>query len=221
MIESIDITEPAAKSGKPLCIANISPPILNVIKSKESISFIEVGDIIVQHCQNEVKDEKRERTLRRRVYDVINVMSAAGVIEKNGKFLHYRPEGYLNECQSNEEEHNSRIQEKEKLLLSKIRQLVFHTLLIEKNQMRPKPTNAVSLPFMLVGFIDISSGSVSRSLDGKQLSVYSKSIPYFFSHVDVFKKMGFTLSDQQRHVRAIPIIAQMEKEIVNDILNES
>ena len=220
MNDILDNIEPTSRSSKPLCLSNLAAPILDIIKTKEITTFAEVADIIINDICKNKPEENKDRTLRRRVYDVLNVFCAAGFIEKNNKSIKFcyvpSPANQINSL-NNEPEY--RIREKEKILFSKIKQLIYHSLLLEKNQSRNRPHNAIKLPCIFVGFRDISSGTVNRSLDGKQLSIISSSAPFFFSPIDVFKKMNFSLIDQKKHIKYYPILNIIQDEIIKDLNN--
>jgi hypothetical protein len=59
--------------------------VLSVLKSRETLTFQAFADAVLETIGDEPMEGNNERTLRRRVYDVLNVFIAARIIERNGK----------------------------------------------------------------------------------------------------------------------------------------
>lgn len=184
-----------ARSAKPLCLNNISAPILDIIKSKKSTTFEKVADNLLADLNLSKVDYGKEKTFRRRVYDVINVLVASGIIEKQNKditFVGYNPGITVIPVDPAAAEHESQIREKEKKLMNSIKLLVGLSLLLKRNKIRPRPPTTISLPALMFSYNKNSKGKVVRSIDGRQLTITSSTVPSFYGQIDVINKIKFT-----------------------------
>lgn len=209
----METEKPAKKtprSSKPLCLTNMAAKILSILKQKGDTTFQEVADDIVSDIGPDVADANNERTLRRRVYDVLNVFAAAGFITKDNKKITYTPpkttQGQPLETSNLEE----KIQAKQTALVDKIRMLLMWKLLIERNRQISRPAGTVPIDNTLfVGFKQCAGGTCNRHLDGRQLEIGAESTPLFYSPMNVMESVGFKREDEARTMAQFHEISPM------------
>lgn len=199
------------RSSKPLCLTNMASKILSILKQKENTTFQEVADDIVNDIGPDVADANNERTLRRRVYDVLNVFVAAGFITKDNKKITYTPprtsSGQPMETAALEE----KIQAKQTALVDKIRMLLMWKLLIERNKHIIRPSVTVPIDNTLfVGFKQLTGAIQRRPLtDQRQLEIGADSTPLFYSPMNVMESIGFRRDDEARMMAQFREISPM------------
>ena len=195
---------------KPLSLTKLSSKIFSIMKTQQKTTFAEVADIIL----NENKDQViEERTLRRRVYDILNVLCAANMITKDDKKIYFHSPDMLGKSMAYTDTYKQaqdRVTMKQNDLMEKVRQLLFFKLLINRNKNFQRCEKAIQLPTILIGFSNVSNGDISKSLDGKNLVVASTSPPQFFSPLNVFDAIGFSPEEKAAVIRSIKPIASLE-----------
>lgn len=74
----------------------ISVKVRDIVNQKKSTTYKEVADLLLKELEHELclaedKEQfKEEKNVRRRVYDALNVLVAAGVVTKSGKYVHWK-----------------------------------------------------------------------------------------------------------------------------------
>jgi hypothetical protein len=195
----IDESVPIPRSAKPLCLGRMAPVVLTVLKTHDPLSFQAVADAVVHEVGGDPSIGNNERTLRRRVYDVLNVFLAAGIAAKQGKTLvwirtHIRPS-----ANSVPQSLYASIQMREIELIDKISIFVTWKLLMDANRTRPKPPIAVPVwKTLFVGF-RTCSGGYDGKFDRRKVMIHAQSPPLFFSPLEVIAKLGFT-RDQKKAI---------------------
>lgn len=200
-------------SSKPLCLANMSSKVLQILKENGSTTFTAVADLIVEDVQSSTDTTNNQRTTRRRVYDVLNVFHAAGLITKDSKTITFNPYDHTTIFKGGSNDSSqieARINTKQKALLDKIKLLIYYKLLIERNKKRQRPTNAIQLQALFVGFDDVGNGQAKRSLDGRQLEIVANSPPQFFSPMMIFERMTFSPESQLGILQNMPNFSAYE-----------
>jgi hypothetical protein len=144
----------------------IASHVLHMIQEKKNVFSVEVADVVVDDAlksrpprhlsAEEQKDESR--VLRRKVYDVINVLAALGIVTKQKKRLKWYgvPFGSPADIEMQAYERDE--------LLSRVRELLVHQLALHNlharraGQPEIPEDERVSLPFMAV--TTVASGNV-------------------------------------------------------------
>jgi hypothetical protein len=182
----------------------------SILNESSWTSFAEVAERVIGVIEHqETGSVSDQRTLRRRVYDVLNVFSAMGLIVKDSKSIRYR----IAEPQKSvdaREQARARLLLKEKILADKARLLLGHLLLIERNRGRVRLGNAIQLPVLFVAFGDVGDGQVQCALDGRWLEISAGSPPRFFSPMNLFDAFRFSVEDQTRMLRQFPEFGNLE-----------
>ena len=202
----------AKTQQKQICLNQLSSLVMSIIKSKKTTTFQEVTDLVL--AENSVTNNDKERTSRRRVYDVINVCVSAGIVIKEGKTLIYNPiddsEG-ITESTSNET-NEDKIEALQESITKKLQIFLLYKTLMERNQRVMRPPSSVQLPAIFVGFPS-DKGVSSLSLDGKQLEIKSEQDPTFYSPVDVLKATGISIDGQREFLRSMPMFNRFESRL--------
>jgi hypothetical protein len=154
-----------------------------------------------------------QRTLRRRVYDVLNMFCATGLVVKDSKSIQYRP--WLASRRSvmasdAGQQAGARLSLKENTLVEKVNLLLAHRLLIERNRECPRPRSAIQLPSIFIAFNDVGNGQVNQALDGKTLEIIAQSPSLFVSPMNVFHQFHFPVEKQIHCLRQMPVLADLE-----------
>ena len=196
------------RSSKPLCLIKCASMTLDMLKRKEAMTFAEVADNIVASMGPSAVDGNNERTLRRRVYDVLNVLVAAGFVAKVNKKLMFTKPWKIPESAT---QFGLKVERKKVALQDKLKIFALWKLLIQRNKEGiTKPTATIPIDkTIFVGFRTNDNGDYGRVLDGRQLEIRAESPPLFFSPMDVVQKLGFSLADQKRVLCEIPDLQPM------------
>lgn len=83
------LNESPSKGSRPLCLTNLSAMVLEFLKKNPVTTFSNVADMIIRTISEKYKDISADKTTRRRVYDVLNVFLATGIITKDNKRIRY------------------------------------------------------------------------------------------------------------------------------------
>jgi hypothetical protein len=164
-----------------------------VLKSHLSTTFQDVADEVVRELGLDARDVENERTLRRRVYDVLNVFVAMGLVLKEGKSIRYREGRGSTESSVSSTGLEDKVHSMELDLIGKIRILVGWQLIISRNRRLSRPR--VTIPVartLFVGFKQISDQCYDHTSNGHRVIVHSESPPTIYSPLEVIDKMDFT-----------------------------
>jgi hypothetical protein len=201
------------RSSKPLCLDRISSMVLSVLKTHESLTFQGVADSILSTMSGEPMDASKARTLRRRIYDVLNVFLAARLISKDGKNIIWglNPNPALSSLIET-------VRMKQIQLVDKITIFVNWKLVMERNMTRPKP--AVTVPVwrtLFVGFTPCQGRSSNHSIDRQTIEIWTASTPTFFSPLEVIATFKFTDAQKLAILQQIPSLRQVIPYIFPDV----
>ena len=77
----------ANDSKDKICLRSIAPKLMGLMREIKQTSSESLATMLIQRLFIENQNMNAHDTVKRRIYDVINVLSAAGIIEKDGKKL--------------------------------------------------------------------------------------------------------------------------------------
>jgi hypothetical protein len=193
------------RSVTPLSLSNMASKILSILKTRHSTTFQEVADEVVREVGSEDADSENERTLRRRVYDVLNVFLATDLVERDGRSVRFRRSRSRREYSAT----NSlaqRIRNLEIDLQSKARVLLGWELMMLRNRLQIEE-DSVTVPLtrtLLIGFRSCSVEYYDQSLDGHKITMHCESSPGLYSPLEVIDKLEFSEEDRYRLLSSHP-----------------
>jgi hypothetical protein len=182
-----------------MSLTSLAPKVLQHLQLSQATTFPAAADYVLQEIQ---ADESDKRTIRRRVYDILNVFLACNFIEKSRSSIQLKNSRLPNVTPDPRQE---TVDEKKGDLARKLRMLVLYRCIINRNRHVHRPPGSVHLNAIFVGFPPSESGTASRSLDGKSLEVASDAAPMYFSPMDVMDKFSFSLEERNHAIRGIGI----------------
>ena len=158
-----------------ICLKTLAPMTLQVMRELGNTTSEDLATVIINNIMRKQPGLTGQETIRRRIYDVINVLSAAGVIDKVGKQLIWHGYQGANVAPivlpgSGEDE--QRILAKEQVLRDKVSLLTLYKALLNRNFKRgTTPPDSVSLPAIIVGIKEPDKASVTQPMDGCELEI--------------------------------------------------
>ncbi|CAG9314043.1 unnamed protein product [Blepharisma stoltei] len=173
-----------------------------LVCKQQPTSFKEVAlklidELITSEGADRIKEEKN---VRRRVYDAINVLIAAGVLERNGSTVNWKEEWSALEIDEKRNELEKRRKEVEakrnefKEILNKY--LAIQNL-IYRNTNNPKTPPAIQFPFIVVSTADSHKNSMSIRVNKTATSLTLK----FQEHATLFGDMDVLLSLKMHNIK--------------------
>jgi hypothetical protein len=205
---------------KPLCLNNLAASVMKFIEATQVTTFQDVADRLVLEVSRLPGESKGEKTTRRRVYDVLNVFLAAGLIERSGKSIRLcvPPDGADDEAADSDEGRSimNGCEEKQRLLKDKIRLLAAYKGLVARNMALQRPRSTVKLPSIFIGFNTNISGSSNTSLDGRRFEIQSSGKPVFYSPMEILEGVGLGQEYRREVFRQYPILSSMEHQVFED-----
>lgn len=205
------LTDSLGSQNKPVTLNTISSITLNIIRSKQTTTFSEVADLVIKNCTGNI-ETGNEKTTRRRVYDVLNVFLAAGLIKKEAKNINYVQNSETQNNQPISEEDSQLANQCEQLresVINKLKAYLLYRSLLERNYNKSRPTESVQLPAIFVEF-PTDKGVSELSLDQKTLEITADQHPTFYSPVDILSSINLSIESQRELVRSTPLLARFE-----------
>jgi hypothetical protein len=191
------------KEPKPMSLAGLAPQVHEHLRLSRGTTFPAAADYVLQQMRSDLHDPK---TIRRRVYDILNVFLACDLIEKSKAEIRLKslPSASIQSSFAHSPGYDSMSNKKHELT-KKINMLVLYHCVINRNRCVERPAGTFQLSVIFVGFDASDNGTTRRSLDGKSLVVASDSPPVFFSPMDVLEKLTFSSDERRQVIRGIGI----------------
>jgi hypothetical protein len=192
---------------------------MKVIQSNPVTTFQDAADVVVEEMRAEHSGHGDDKNTRRRVYDVLNVFLASGLIIRDGRSIRFRGLGTpppIEEIPESERAFARTCELKQARLVGQIKLLLGYRALIARNASQPRPASAVPLPTIIVGFNSNIEGDSNMSLDHKTLQIHASANPLFYSPMDVFQNVNLSTEVQRDELRQIPALAAMESFVFGD-----
>ncbi|XP_047545087.1 transcription factor Dp-1 isoform X4 [Vanessa atalanta] len=194
----------ADKVGKGL--RHFSMKVCEKVRNKGFTSYNEVADELVlefaagMHGSAD-SQQYDQKNIRRRVYDALNVLMAMNIISKEKKEIRWLglPTNSVQECTALEKEKQSKleqIQKKTQQLQELILQHISFKSLIERNKdaenkgIKPSPSSAIHLPFIVVNTSDKALIDCSISNDKTEYMFNFNKRFQIHDDIDILKRMG-------------------------------
>ncbi|XP_013133635.1 PREDICTED: transcription factor Dp-1 isoform X2 [Papilio polytes] len=194
----------ADKVGKGL--RHFSMKVCEKVRNKGFTSYNEVADELVleftagMHSSAD-SQQYDQKNIRRRVYDALNVLMAMNIISKEKKEIRWLglPTNSAQECAALEKEKQTKleqIQRKTQQLQELILQHISFKSLIERNKetekkgVKPSPSSAIHLPFIVVNTSDKALIDCSISNDKTEYMFNFNKRFQIHDDIDILKRMG-------------------------------
>ncbi|XP_014358351.2 transcription factor Dp-1 isoform X1 [Papilio machaon] len=194
----------ADKVGKGL--RHFSMKVCEKVRNKGFTSYNEVADELVleftagMHSSADTQ-QYDQKNIRRRVYDALNVLMAMNIISKEKKEIRWLglPTNSAQECAALEKEKQTKleqIQRKTQQLQELILQHISFKSLIERNKetekkgIKPSPSSAIHLPFIVVNTSDKALIDCSISNDKTEYMFNFNKRFQIHDDIDILKRMG-------------------------------
>ncbi|CAH0603177.1 unnamed protein product [Chrysodeixis includens] len=194
----------ADKVGKGL--RHFSMKVCEKVRNKGFTSYNEVADELVlefaagMHGSAD-SQQYDQKNIRRRVYDALNVLMAMNIISKEKKEIRWLglPTNSIQECTALEKEKQlklEQIQKKTQHLQDLILQHISFKSLVERNKeaevkgVKPSPSSAIHLPFIVVNTSDKALIDCSISNDKTEYMFNFNKRFQIHDDIDILKRMG-------------------------------
>lgn len=193
-----------------LPLSALSSVILSIIRAKQTTTFSEVADLVIQNYNTNI-DNGNDKTTRRRVYDVLNVFLAAGLIIKESKNIHivHSQNSKASMVPDEDKQLYSKCEQLRESVIRKLKAYLLYRSLIERNQSKNRPSGSIQLPAIFIEFPN-DKGVSELSLDQKTLEINAEQHPSFYSPVDVLSNINLSIDSQRELVRKTPLISKLE-----------
>lgn len=208
------------KSSNRLCLKSLAPPTVEVLKELGTTSSEDAATYIISQLSKSSHNEiSGQDTIRRRIYDVINVLSASGIIDKVGKqivwrgFQIYNPKE-IKITNSISPVVEQRIANKEKSLREKVRLLTLYKVLIARNFIPKTPKNAVYLPSIIIGVENPDRDILTPLPIRSDLEILTKSPLLFISPLEILQGIDLDKTSIHAILRAVPEISHYGSELL-------
>ncbi|XP_073941681.1 transcription factor Dp isoform X2 [Choristoneura fumiferana] len=189
----------ADKVGKGL--RHFSMKVCEKVRTKGFTSYNEVADELVLEFAAGMHGSADSQNIRRRVYDALNVLMAMNIISKEKKEIRWLglPTNSVQECTALEKEKQAKlekIQKKTQQLQELILQHISFKSLIDRNKeaeskgLKPSPSSAIHLPFIVVNTSDKALIDCSISNDKTEYMFHFNKRFQIHDDIDILKRMG-------------------------------
>ena len=183
----------------------LSARVREVVKGEGSITYKQVADRLMrEEKEAEAGNAKEEKNVRRRVYDALNVLIAAGMLRKLGKFISWRTEP-LRKTTKRAKEASRQLQEqvqdlqaqviaKADTLRDLVRRLTLLQALIMRNQEAGLSGEKMPFPVLLLATGDTADNSMTliSSPKGNRLTVKFYNEIRVLGDVDFIPMLGLS-----------------------------
>jgi len=203
-------------------LSTLSFDLFRIISEQNPISIYSVLEQMISLYSIRYPDTYNEKSIKRRVYDAINVMIAIGLIKKEGKELtliiqkDYEQPSRLTEEEVSAKE---RCQELESTLIQKAKSLLLYRALIERNRYMQRPRNSIDLPAIFIGIQEID-GALKEFDDKKKLIIEGDCNPMFFSPVDVLEKSSLQIQTQRGYLLSHPELRYLDSKLFSNVYSD-
>ena len=191
----------------------ISALVKDKIKAARKTTYTDIANQIIREFASEA-DPASIVTLKRRIYDVITVLSVLGYIEKIDRRIEWVGQSDVPFLRNSEiMRRRMRVESKRQNFRYKAKLLLLYKSLIEMRKPTAKPAKALSLPTVIVRATDNEHLATKRQRgdSGRQELVITseKGVPYTFSPLDILNRMSFPDEIVRRVYDATPELSSM------------
>lgn len=192
-------------------LRHLTSLVKQVVSSNQATSYKEVAvklikKLIVTRGPDRIREEKN---VRRRVYDAINVLIAAGVLEKHGKSVTWKEDWDSIEFEELRLQHGealSKVKVKREELTKVLKNYISVKALLQRNSSQIPQTTKVAFPFIIVSTCDTDRNSVSIFANKAATSVklqFSQPMT-LFGDIDILMKLKMFSIEQSNLRQLLP-----------------
>jgi hypothetical protein len=197
-----------------LCLKAIAPTTLDVMLELGTTTSEDIATMIINSYMRANPNLSGQETIHRRVYDVINVLSAAGVIDKVGKQVVWRGGRPAAPGSGACEE---RIRTKEQMLSDKVKLLTLYKVLIKRNFVRDPAPDTMTLPVILIGIRNPGRTTFTQSLNRCELEIKSDRTMLFLAPSDILRKIALPKQSIEGILTLSPDLLRYGAQLLQDI----
>ena len=209
------------KQKNRICLKALAPKTMELIHELKTTTSENIANLIIGNLTFQHPGLKGQETIRRRIYDVINVLSAAGVIDKVGKQIIYQ--GTSRFCKSSSTNQTSlseddvqRIKDKEKNLEDKITLLILYKTLIQRNFQAVEPNDRIHFPAIIVGIKDPSNTILKHPMLRTELEFITKEPMMFLAPSDILRRIDLPKESIKDFLDASPDYARFAQRLLTE-----
>lgn len=148
-------------------LKSLTIQVKQILAVHKNISYQEVASILTREaCGNSSERIREEKNIKRRVYDAINVLIAAGVLDKDERGVFMKTTTEKMDTADLEEEvlaMRETIRHKRAQLTDILNRFLAVQHLIHRNAQNKDPADTLPFPFLVLGAEDTPDNAVSAS----------------------------------------------------------
>lgn len=206
------------------CLTSLSNVVLDIIRTNDALTFQEVCDLIIKN-HSKVLDKSKDKTSKRRIYDVINVFIAADLIKKEQKLIRISNtfernirSGENSILKENCVKIKEEILKKQSYLMGKIQSYLLLSELVEVNRHRICGMFDTKIPAIFIKSRKDTNFSVKQA--PRKLVIQSKANEHpgngnFFSPMFILGNMNLNLDRQKKR-----LLETWNNPIIEELLDE-
>lgn len=212
-----------------VCLKAIAPRLTDLMRELGNATTDGVVTMLINRIVVENNNSISQDTVKRRIYDVINVLSAAGIIEKSGKKLIWHGLNVMNPKReqadrpaemepkpSEKTPEQESLETKEKYLYSKIKRLVLYKTLIQRNTTVPRPENAISLPSIIIGFASDETVKTEKK-EKYSLDVTASQPKLYLSPAEILDKLPIEREKVEKMLSKNPLFRPYAENVLGNL----
>ena len=175
------------KETERIGIKAISTIVYDILSKEKSILQENLFEQVTDCFSNIVNSDSLEN-IKKRIYDVIQILEATGIILKNGKTLTFQnPDFSKRQSFRMITEKERQVLKKEEELMQRLNILTKFKAIITKNTLINRPNESITLPFILIAIKD-PNATYQQSFDKRSLDINVKDIHSFLSPLNIVQK---------------------------------
>jgi len=203
-----------------ICLKEISSHLCSLMREIKKSTCENIASMLISQMTVINTNLTGQETIRRRIYDVINVLSAAGIIDKSGKQLVWNGFGSLSTnhppaAKKNQEDHDFGI--KEHKICQKVHTLTIYKALIHRNMVTHKPIGSVHFPLILIGISKSSDTRINHISGCSHLEITSDRPRFFYSPFDILMRLPLDSAIIKKLIEASPELEKFARDVYNHL----
>lgn len=200
-----------------VCLKAIAPRLLDLMREIKSTTSENLATLLINQLALENPNGFSQETVRRRIYDVINVLSATGIIDKDGKKLSWGGAKTASPAPTGDPQRPNipmNLLIKERKLYKNLAVLAKYKAIVSRNFPQIKPEGALPLNIILFG----TNLKLETSREGESVKLQIPTKPLlYWSPSDLIIKADIPTEDIQRILEINPIFKKYTKNVIEEL----